>query len=402
MRTALGALGLLALLCGCTNENGKSAGGTGGKSSKPVKTDTPATAVSTSGPGGTTLDGPYVHENLAVYVVRGKTTDARDYITLTEGLAAGSVTVREKGAREGQDQAEVNALEIENRSDRWLFIQAGDVVKGGKQDRTIGIDVALEPHSKPKPVNAFCVEHGRWVQKAGGLAFGANTSVVSSNSLKMSIQGERSQGRVWEEVAKSEQKAARVALAQAPAAQLPAAPQPGPSGGEARQASSIPTPNGAQVQTMTLSTTGTYNAIVENDKISGDREAYVKALLPHVEKASDGLGLVVAVNGKILAADIYGSSALFGKISRKLVESYALEAALSCDPEKKDARPPSGADVLAFLAEPAKAAGKEETLAESMHLKTRETGKAVLYEYRDLKMNAAPDAAAVHQNFLAK
>ena len=44
--------------------------------------------------------------------------------------------MREK-TRAGRDQAEVNALEIENRSDQWLFLQAGDIVKGGKQDRTI-------------------------------------------------------------------------------------------------------------------------------------------------------------------------------------------------------------------------------------------------------------------------
>ena len=54
-----------------------------------------------------TLDGPFTHANLTVYVVRGSTTDAREYITLDEGLAARTVAVREK-TRAGQDRAEVN------------------------------------------------------------------------------------------------------------------------------------------------------------------------------------------------------------------------------------------------------------------------------------------------------
>ncbi len=394
MRTTWGTWTLLAMLCGCSGGDGKAPGGPGGAAATPAPT--------TTGPGDATLDGPHVHGNLAVYVVRGKTTDTRDYITLDEGLAAGTVAVREKGAREGQDQAEVNALEVENKSDRWLFLQAGDVVKGGKQDRTIGIDIAIEPHAPPKAVDTFCVEHGRWTQKEGGLAFSANTTVVGANAMKMSIQGAKDQSKVWEEVARQETKAAALVLAQAPAA----GPQQAPAGADAPQ--SRPAQRAQRVDPDArpavggLSSTGTYNAIVENDTLRDDREAYVKALLPRVEGVADGLGLVVAVNGKIMAADVYGSSALFRKISRKLVESYALEATLARDPETKGARPPDRNEVLAFLAEPAKAEGKEEQLAESMHLKTQETGKAVRYEYRDLKMNAAPDAAPVHQNYLAK
>src|SRR5262245_39292646 len=88
---------------------------------------------------GVTLDGPYTHANLAVFIVRGATSDTRTYITLDEGLAARTVAVREQ-TRAGRDRAEVNTLEIDNQSDTWLFLQAGDIVKGGKQDRTIMTD----------------------------------------------------------------------------------------------------------------------------------------------------------------------------------------------------------------------------------------------------------------------
>ena len=128
---------------------------------------------------GFTLEGPFTHANLTVYVVRGSTSDAREYITLDEGLAARTVAVREKGTRAGQDQAEVNTLEIENRSDKWLFLQAGDIVKGGKQDRTIMTDLTLAPRSAPQPIEAFCVEHGRWTPGRDGLAFLNNPGIVA-------------------------------------------------------------------------------------------------------------------------------------------------------------------------------------------------------------------------------
>src|SRR5262249_50745561 len=99
---------------------------------------------------GFTLDGPFTHANLAVYVVRGSTRDAREYITLDEGLAAQTVSVREQ-TQAGHDRAEVNTLEIENRSGQWLFLQAGHIVKGGKQGRTLLPDPTRPPRSAPQP-----------------------------------------------------------------------------------------------------------------------------------------------------------------------------------------------------------------------------------------------------------
>ena len=115
---------------------------------------------------GVRVVGPLVNQNLAIYVIRGKATDSRKYITLDEAMREKTVVLREQGAGAGQDRSQVNELEIQNKSDRWLYIQAGDVIQGGKQDRTIGTDVAIPPHSKPQPISAFCVEHGRWSGKS--------------------------------------------------------------------------------------------------------------------------------------------------------------------------------------------------------------------------------------------
>ena len=324
---------------------------------------------------GFTLEGPFTHANLTVYVVRGSTSDAREYITLDEGLAGRTVAVREKGTRAGQDQAEVNTLEIENRSDKWLFLQAGDIVKGGKQDRTIVTDLTLAPHSGPQPIEAFCVEHGRWTPSGHGLDFQNNPGIVSGSSLKRAIQGEKSQPRVWEEVARAEGLAVKAA-----------------------QAVGVPLAAGA-----TLSSTGTYNAIAENKTLGVNRDAYVTALLPPVRKYTNAVGLAIAINGKVTSADVYASPALFQRLSGKLLSSYALEALLARDASQQ-VTAPTPPQVIAFLSKLGAARASNEMVGKSMQRSTRETDEAVMYEYGHLSQpaSAKPAVVVVHQSYLKK
>ena len=322
---------------------------------------------------GLRVEGPFESGNLAIYVVRGEQTDNRRYVTLDEAMRAGSVVLRERGAGSGQDRAEVNALEIENKSGDWLFLQAGDVIQGGKQDRTIAIDIAIAPGSAPQPISAFCVEHGRWTAKsASGLAFQGNTSIVGSGELKRKIQGEKSQSGVWAEVAAGSAKASALVTA------------------DAGRPSSA------------LSSTGTFNAIVENREIRSQRADDVNALLPRLEQSRDAIGLVVAVNGEITAADIYGSPTLFRQLARKLVESYALEALLARNEAKAAAKPPAKEAALAFLTDVSVASGKDEEVATAIHRTTRETAKVVLYEYRDTAKDSAGEGLLLHKNFVKK
>ncbi len=320
------------------------------------------------------IEGPFTHENLSIYVVRGTSTDARAYVTLDQGLSDRTVTVHEKGGGTGQDQAAVNSLEIENKSDKWLFLQAGDIVKGGKQDRTITTDVLLAPRSKPQAIDAFCVEQGRWTPSKDGLAFKANPGIVAGTSLKRAIQSEKNQSRVWQEVAKAEERA--VTVARAAGAAMP--------------------------QSAALSTTGTYNAIAEHRALSGGRGAYVTALLPSLRKYTDAIGLAVAINGRMTAADVYASPALFSALSGKLLESYALEAVLTRD-GRPVAAPPAKQQVTAFLASAAAPRAATETVGQSMHRSTRESGDAVMYEYAHVtSATSSTRRVVLHKSYLKK
>ena len=100
------------------------------------------------------ISGPQVHENFAVYFIHGPSAPGPVPLTLQEALAKGSVRVLETG--------EVNELKIENTGGEDVFIQSGDIVKGGRQDRVLTMSFVLPPKSGEVALAAFCVEHGRW------------------------------------------------------------------------------------------------------------------------------------------------------------------------------------------------------------------------------------------------
>ncbi len=53
----------------------------------------------------------------------------------------------------------MNKLFVENNSQDTIILLAGEVVKGGKQDRTLATDLILPPGKGKKDINVFCVEY---------------------------------------------------------------------------------------------------------------------------------------------------------------------------------------------------------------------------------------------------
>ena len=46
-----------------------------------------------------------------------------------------------------------------------MFVQSGDIVKGGQQDRVLTVSLLLPPKSGRIPIASFCVEQGRWAAR---------------------------------------------------------------------------------------------------------------------------------------------------------------------------------------------------------------------------------------------
>jgi hypothetical protein len=338
------------------------------------------------------ISGPVVHENLAIYFVHGPSAPGPVPLTLQEALANGSVEVRETGS--------VNQLEVENRGDAEVFIQSGDIVKGGRQDRVLTVSLIVPPHSGPMPIASFCVEQGRWsgrgkedvrrfltastsvpsreakiAMKAPvapppttGLTPGATppTAARSNPAYLSSLEVGQRQQEMWNNVARVQNKLAR----------------------------SLAEPVAAPESRSSLQLS------LENEKLKEAQAAYVKTLEGAGAAAEDIIGYVFAINGKINSADLYPSHGLFRKMWPKLLAANAVEAI--GDKAAAGAAPPANADVLAFLK--AAEAGKEaETpLTKTIKLETREAAGALFFESRRVPASPSADAGWVHRNYIAK
>jgi len=222
------------------------------------------------------------HENLAVYILEDpKAKSLCAFITLDEGLRSGHVRVAEKNS------AAVNELVIENTSNFFCYVQAGDIVQGGHQDRAIAADRILPPHSGKIPVPSFCVEPGRWGSGAAG--FGATPGQVVGARLSMAIQKEKNQQKVWDAVAAAKE-------------------------------------NLVNANSLRESSSTSLNEQLLDRSIQKRLGAYAKALGKAIDKKDHAVGLVTAVNGKLSTADVYADPAIFKKLYPRLLAAAALEA----------------------------------------------------------------------------
>src|SRR3954453_12232498 len=130
----------------------------------------------------TRVSGPVIHENLAIYLVHGKSAAGAVPLTLEEALAKLTVKVHETG--------NVNELQIENLGTDEVFVQSGDIVKGGQQDRVLSVSLLLPPKSGRIPIASFCVEQGRWSArgKEDVKTFATASAVVPSREAKIAMK----------------------------------------------------------------------------------------------------------------------------------------------------------------------------------------------------------------------
>src|SRR5713101_8598057 len=141
------------------------------------------------------LEGPFTQDNLSVFLIHGKDKiKGQTFLTLQEALVQKKVIVRETRS--------VNELTIENISSEEVYVQSGDIVKGGQQDRMMAVDLILPPRSGKIGISAFCVENGRWSKRGTEEVtnFGSSANIVASREVKLAAKARASQGEVWKEV----------------------------------------------------------------------------------------------------------------------------------------------------------------------------------------------------------
>src|SRR5262249_41236841 len=189
-----------------------------------------------------TVSGPYTHKNLTIFLLHGAgASQGQAPLTLQEAMKRKLVVVRETG--------DVNRLTIQNRSNQDVFVQAGDIVKGGQQDRVLALDLIVPPKSGRIPIDAFCVEQGRWSRRGNEAvaAFSASDNALASKDLKIAANSRRSQVDVWANVSKTQEKLAMkmTNMTVIPPPPPPAPPPPAPERARRRAGSGAGTGIGA-------------------------------------------------------------------------------------------------------------------------------------------------------------
>jgi len=306
------------------------------------------------------ISGPFSSGNLSVFLVHGQDQlKGTEILTLQEALAQKLVVVRETG--------NVNQLSIRNLSDKLVFVQSGDIVKGGRQDRTMQYDLILQPGSGEVPLASFCVESGRWSQRGSesGAVFGSAYGALATKSLKLAAKSRGEQSAVWGAV---EEAQANLKRALKESVNNPASPS-------------------------------SLQLTLENSRVKETTQQYVDQLAKVVAGKNDAIGYAFAINGKINSADIYASHALFMKFWPKLLQSSAVEAIAERDgnPNGASLPPPSPGAVRACLQQPRAAKESTQSVARSTKLETRDSKDAVDFLTRDTEANVV-----LHRNLIAK
>lgn len=326
----------------------------------PVQTPPIPTPETHQLPGQQTkLSGPYTHKNLTVYLIHGgDALSGKTPLTLEEAMDRKIVVVHETG--------DVNELAIENVSPKdEVYVQAGDIVKGGRQDRVLAVDLIVPARSGRMPIDSFCVEQGRWTARGSEPSnqFGSSSEYVTSKEMKIAAKHSKSQAEVWNGVAESQDK-------------LSAATNTNTSSAASR--SSLP---------LTL----------ENSRVRADSAEYTNALSKIVEGKPDVIGFLFAINGEINSADTYGSTALFLKLWPKLLKASAIEAVAESGVEQaENVSQPDFADIEKFFAtSEAAPIADERKVTGRITMITRETKTSVFLESLD-------SGDLLHRNYILK
>lgn len=273
-------------------------------------------AGGTKAAGGYLVLAPIRNGNLTIFPVVADTShDTSQFLTLDEGLRSGDVVVTEAGNagplvrprpghpvwNEGQHGggAQVNQLVLINNSKRPLLLLAGEIVTGGKQDRIIGKDRLVPAESDPVDLSVFCVEPGRWVARSD--KFAAPMAMVQP-SIRAKAMADKDQQKVWNQVGQ-----ARTAMAE-----------------------TVEVTGGAAERGV-IEGNSSYAAAVENravtkqlDTVAAPVQQQYQSVI-HQLRDKHAVGVVVAVNGQLIWADVFASTNLLEKYWPKLVRSYAAE-----------------------------------------------------------------------------
>lgn len=225
----------------------------------------------------------------------------RNLSSLDEALKSDRLAVTEVGS------GEVNTLMVENTGKQRVFIMSGEILTGCKQDRILKEDLLIPPRSGRIKVSAYCTEHGRWTAVSDKFGSGGT---IANQAVRQTAVEKREQSAVWDSISKTYARAA---------------PSSAGSSGYASEA---------------------LDKVYHAPEFRSSADVYLRRLSAFAGEHPGVKGVVVAVGGRILCADVFGDADLFKQLWMKLLKSYVLEAQSLGDGGRADVE-----DARDFLAE---------------------------------------------------
>lgn len=219
-------------------------------------------------------------KNAAIVQFQTDFLNTFDYISLSEGMKKKLIEVKEIS-----ETGSVNNLMVINRSEFFVFMSDGDILKGAKQNRVLNTSVLIEPDSKTV-IPVSCVEAGRWRHTShnfGHEEFSAPVHMRSSkasmvkNSLNEKKCPNSDQGKIWNEIS------------------------------EYQDSFSI------HSETSNLS------------DVFGSMDNDFDDILKNLKPKTDSNGLAIFVNGNLLNLEIYNRSAIYNEYFPRLLKGAFLE-----------------------------------------------------------------------------
>jgi len=340
------------------------------------------------------------HKNLQIYFVPGEDrAQGRKYVPLAEAMEKGIAQVNETG--------DVNSLTIENLSEtETVFVNAGDIVKGGKQDRYLANSLVVPPKSGKVTLASFCVESGRWSKRGdeGVANFSRSKFMAASVEQKLAAQYLKNQGEVWAQVANSRAMfylatsgySAGIPFTLNQAAIDPSTGLPLPTQSSAQTIAGEAARIAPGLLQVNLGGSTSLQLALEDPKIQKLVKEYVDQMDRQLKAQKNPVGLAVAINGKVVSADIYGRPALFKALWPKLINAAATEAMAKFDKKLKVQRL-NPADFEAFLKNEKQESPKRQKLNDQTVLLTTKGNRHILFETHDQRGSAG----WIHRSFLA-
>ncbi|MBN1917122.1 MAG: hypothetical protein JW889_04355 [Verrucomicrobia bacterium] len=216
---------------------------------------------------------PFTTRNMMVfplYVEGG--TDPTRYVMLDDAIAQGLLRVYEK------DQGRVQEVIVRNTSRSTIFLMAGEIISGAKQNRVIATDVLLRADGPEVAVPVYCVERGRW---AGDTMHFRTDKSFANAALRDMAQSKAGQDAVWDEVKRVSEEA----------------------GVESK--------------------TGSFQDVVNDAGVRDALDEYGK-IMPEPPRRC--MGVAIAINNQVVGVELFANEALFTALWPKIRRGYALDA----------------------------------------------------------------------------